>query len=113
MEHNSDVRLSAALLLGEIQTLAYMVNAFTEYCVFVRFSGHVDQIEVDVARTKSDYLDKVVNGQTYLSQDSSDEKNMIRLRKIKTELRKILRKNKVDYSRLNYEVEEVRHYKLV
>lgn len=48
-------------LVKEIFGLAVEINSKTEYCVFVRFSGHVNQLEVEIARSKSDWEDKVSN----------------------------------------------------
>lgn len=39
-------------LLGEVMTLAYLVNANTDYCVFVRYSGHVEDLSLDICKGK-------------------------------------------------------------
>lgn len=108
----TDIRVEQAILLGEIQTLAHMVNSCTEYCVFVRYSGHISSFEVSIAKSKNDYNTKLVRGEGYTEPRKrlTDDKRLGEFRRIKAELRKILRKGKIDYSRLNYEIEEVRHY---
>lgn len=105
-----DIRREIAMLLGEISTLVYMVNTYTQYCAFINFSGHVDRIEVSIRKSREEYKTELINEGTYL--DFTLENDRKRLVGIKTELRKILRKNRIDYSRLGYEIEEVRHYKL-
>ena len=109
-----DQRLQVAMLVGEIMTLASMVNQFTKFCAFVRFSGHVDQISVDIASSKEEFTETKVSGSAYTGSDEDDDRYSIEtLNKLKYRLKKILRENEIDYSKLNYEVEEVRHYKLV
>ena len=39
-------------LLGEVMALAYLVNANTEYCTFVRYSGHTEDLSVDICQGK-------------------------------------------------------------
>ncbi|MGF9913704.1 hypothetical protein ABEX47_03215 [Paenibacillus ehimensis] len=110
MPTEKDIQREIAMLIGEITTLAYMVNTNTQYCVFVRFAGHVNWIEISIRESQEEYKTELVNETTYL--DPSPKVVCKRLAEIKTELRKILRKNRIDYSRLGYEIEEVRHYKL-
>lgn len=33
-------------LLSEVMSLAYLVNASTEYCTFVHYAGHVEALQV-------------------------------------------------------------------
>lgn len=121
MELGIKEKLKVASLIGEIQGLGYMVNAFTNYCVFVRYAGHVDRIEVHISASKEKYNDYVVEGDVSANPDfyyknferGNAEAVMIELTKLKYQLRKILREKKIDYSKLDYEIEEVRHYKLV
>lgn len=109
-----DQKLQIAMLVGEIQALSYMVNAFTNYCVFVNFSGHVNSIQVRIAESKENYHENLANTDLYLeSKYQKPEVTIERLNTLKSNLKKILRKNKIDYNRLNYTIEEVRHYKLV
>ncbi|CAH1205808.1 hypothetical protein PAECIP111893_02425 [Paenibacillus plantiphilus] len=110
-----DVRLEAALLVSEISALACMINAFTDYCVFFRFSGHVNSIDVEIARSKQEYKENDVKGSFYLPPcDPYDNEDLLRNMKLmKLRLKKILRDKKIDYSQLNYDIEEVRHYKLI
>ena len=35
-------------LVCEIMQLAYLVQRHTNYCVFVRYSGHVDALELEI-----------------------------------------------------------------
>lgn len=105
-------KLQIAMLVGEIQTLVYMVNEFTDYCAFFNFSGHVCSIDVSIRASKENYADHLADTSIYSITDKPD-KALEKLTTMKANLRKILRKNEIDYSRLNYSIEEVRHYKLV
>ncbi|CAN7357536.1 hypothetical protein [Paenibacillus sp. LjRoot56] len=105
-------KLQIAMLVGEIQTLVYMVNEFTNYCAFFNFSGHVCSIDVSIRESRTNYTEHVADTSVY-SMTQNPEKAIEKLTVMKSNLRKILRKNEVDYSRLNYTIEEVRHYKLV
>lgn len=114
---STDIRIQTAMLVGEIQALAYMVNTFTEYAVFVDFSGHVDAIMVSIRESKENYNKRIVEGRSYVPPFDEDWKVSLEemssaLNKIKSNLRKILRKNAIPYSRMNFDIEEVRRYKL-
>jgi len=38
--------------MGEVMALAYLVNANTDYCTMIRYSGHVDAINIRVFPNK-------------------------------------------------------------
>jgi hypothetical protein len=92
-------------LTSEIMTLAYMVNETTEYCTFLRFSGHVNNVEITIAKSRKDYLDKIVTS------DFKPNGNIERLQSAKETLLKILKEKNIDVSGFDYEIEEIRHYK--
>jgi hypothetical protein len=48
-------------LIAEIMFLAYMVNSHTTYCVFADFSGHVDMMSIQIARSKDRYNDEIAS----------------------------------------------------
>jgi len=39
-------------LMGEVMALAYLVNANTDYCVMIRYAGHVDELKIQVFPSK-------------------------------------------------------------
>lgn len=109
-----DQRLQIAMLVGEINTLAYMVNEFTDYCVFVRNHGHIKNIEIEVCISKKQYNETAARADSsYDAARYPEERITKKLSRMKYQLKKILRDKKIDYSKLDYEIEEVRHYKLV
>jgi hypothetical protein len=93
-------------LIAEITFLAMMVQSKTDYCVFVDFSGHVNQIVIDIRESKQNYQERICRAQTYLNREYSIK----RLHEIKDQLVEILETNKVDVSHMNYQIEEVYHY---
>lgn len=53
-------------LMGEVMALAYLVNETTDYCVFTHFAGHVDTLEVEVAKSKDDFKTKIFKSEFYI-----------------------------------------------
>jgi acid stress-induced BolA-like protein IbaG/YrbA len=92
-------------LTSEIMTLTYMINETTEYCAFIRFSGHVDDVEIDIAKSKKDYLKSIV------SSGFETKGSIERLQSVKETLLEILKDKNIDVSNFDYEIEEIRHYK--
>jgi len=52
-------------LIGMISKMAVKVNNETPYCVFLTFSGHVDDIVIRVARSKGDFRHKIAAREFY------------------------------------------------
>jgi hypothetical protein len=40
--------------------LAYLVQKCTDYCVFIRFSGHIEQLEVDIRESRKNWETEVL-----------------------------------------------------
>ena len=93
-------------VIQEIMNLAFLVNQRTERCVFIRFSGHVDGLEIDVRKSKENYNTEYCDTESYTT-DSIEE-----LKFIRANLIKLLRDGKLDLNELPYTVEEIRHYHL-
>lgn len=74
-------------LLGEIMSLAYLVNANTEYCVFVRYSGHIESLSVDICQGKSedDFYIKIHDFDFYVDGRHGDDSEKLLL-ELKTTL---------------------------
>lgn len=80
--------------ITEIFYLAMLVHTNTDYCVFVRLSGHVDRMEVEIAKSKTDYNVIVAKTDQYI-----DKKNFV-LRDVenaKAVLIGILEVGEIDY----------------
>jgi hypothetical protein len=92
-------------LTSEIMTLAYMVNEVTDYCTFVRFSGHVNHVEITIAKSRKDYLNQIATS------EFKPNGKVERLQSAKETLLNILKDKNIDVSEFDYEIEEIRHYK--
>lgn len=83
-------------LVGEIQTLAYLVNTKTDRCVFVEYAGHVDVLEVDVRLTKEKKYGDPDNIREGIWFGRADEKNNLKhLVRIRERLHYILEHNEL------------------
>lgn len=92
-------------LLSEIIMLAMKIQEETDYCVFVRTSGHVGNlVEIKIAASKKSYNNKIVSCEFHPERDSST-----RMEQVKETLINFLEEG-IDQSELDYWVEEVRHY---
>lgn len=70
----------------EIMNLAFLINAKKEYCVFIRYSGHVDSLDITIAKNKKEYNVKIANSDRY----SISNEPLGKLEKIAETLRKFL-----------------------
>jgi hypothetical protein len=93
-------------LISEIMQLAMAINFQTDYCVFVDFSGHVDELSIRIVESKENYKERVCASSTYLNR----EYTMQRLEDMKIKLIEILETKEIDTSIMNYRIEEIRHY---
>ena len=94
-------------LVQEITYIAMLVDAHTDRCVFTRYWGHVNGLDIDICESKNDYNNKICSSNISLNSDCALEE----LQEAKTTLLGFLENGKVDITGLAYEVEEVRHYK--
>lgn len=78
--------------LQELIGLAMRVNVETNYCVFVRFSGHVNVIDIDVRESKEHYQNDVVSGSFYTDRSNSEN----RYRNMRNALLEILETGEFD-----------------
>jgi len=46
-------------LVLRIMRLAYLVHENTSYCAFIRYSGHVDELQVEIRRSKDIWQEKL------------------------------------------------------
>lgn len=49
----------------EIMNLAFLVHQETEYCVFIDWSGHVDQLSISIRESVANYQTKVCELEFY------------------------------------------------
>lgn len=103
--------IEIAKIIGDITTLATMVNELTDVCVFVDFSGHVSLLRVRVTPSKKEYNDVIVSDELYTSERwNKSEAGLKSLIQIKLGLKKILRDKKVNTKGLSYTIREEYDY---
>lgn len=56
-------------MIQELIGLAMKVHYETDYCVFVRFSGHVDNIVIEIRESKKSWQEEIVSGEFYTSKN--------------------------------------------
>lgn len=93
--------------------LAYLVQAETDYCVFIRYSGHVNNLEIEIAESKERWQNKVLQTDVYdaysiLVKDHPSWKASM-LAKVAI-LERILRENEIPYEDCDVEEYLVEEY---
>ncbi|BFH70639.1 hypothetical protein J27TS7_57670 [Paenibacillus dendritiformis] len=101
-----------AVLIGEVQALAFLVNQKTKYAVFVEHAGHVQKLKLSIRASKENFTEWITDDELYVSGNLAHGVER-KLKLLKLRLRKILRDNKVDYNELSYTVREERDYHLL
>lgn len=103
-------------LMIQIMMYAYLYHDSdaNEHCVFIRFSGHVDNMEIEVAESKERYNNKLCGSDIYpIYQDYSkkepDNPN-IHLKAQRDVLKRLLDENEIPYDEMECEISEVRDY---
>lgn len=97
----------------ELMALAFLVNEETDYCVFIRFSGHIDSMEIEVAASKENYLNKVLHAEfdtAYKEWRKTDQPLIANLKSRIAVLKQILKDGAIDYSELEYQEWTARDY---
>lgn len=94
-------------LITEIIYLSLLVNSHTDYCVFIRFSGHVSQFGIEITETKERYNDIITNDELHYKNVSEKE-----LRAIKDNLTSILDGGEINYEELDYTIIKHNRYHL-
>lgn len=90
--------MSQEKLATEIMYLSTLVNANTELCSFVRYSGHVDVLHVQISESKENYNSKIFDKEAY----TSNRVGLSYLKDIRAELIQILTDHNVPYETLNF-----------
>lgn len=108
---NNDI----AQVIADIEKVACLINIQGKHNVFVRNSGHIQQVDVelhlggwklnnDPSLSDSIYYD--LNSELCEYEDSIKS-----LRRIRDTLRKIYKNGKINLDNYDYEIKEVKHYK--
>ena len=90
--------MSNEKLAAEIMYLSALVNANTKLGMFIRYSGHVDVICVDISESKENYNSKVFDKEA----STNSKKGTEGLEKIRDELIQVLIDHNVFYETLNF-----------
>lgn len=92
-------------LMSEIIMLSMQLQEESEHVVFVRFSGHVDSMDIDVVQSKSNYSDKLARSTFSTKGDTSLE----RMQQVKEQFLEFLDEG-FSTDNLDYWTEEVYHH---
>jgi hypothetical protein len=92
--------MSNEKLVAEIMYLSVLVNANTDLCVFVRYYGHVDGIDLDISESKENCKARVFDDYTY---GLKTEK----LESFRNHLTQILDEHNVPYDKIMFAGEEM------
>lgn len=105
----SGLEKDIAEVIGEISKVAILINLQGKHTVFVSDAGHVQKLEI------SFHKNGWSSGQNpNLSQEiryESKYEPLKALRKVKDDLYKILKNDRVSMKMRDYDVEEIKHYK--
>lgn len=52
--------------VNKIIGLTLMINEQGKYCTFLRFSGHIDVVEIDIRKSKDEYHDEIADSRISL-----------------------------------------------
>ena len=99
----------------EIMQLAYLVQLKTKYCVFVRYFGHVDNLDIDVRESKERWNLPVFTSEIVTAYGEHRKTRSPKLAELKAKidvLKRILEDGEVPYDELDYEEVITRKYSL-
>ena len=103
-------------LVIRVLYLAYLVQRLTKFCVFIQFSGHVNQLEIDVRESKEHWQQEALRSEfqaAYDAQRSSLELMSIHLADLKSKvdvLERILTEQAIPFDDLESETETIEHF---
>jgi len=99
-------------LVIRAMALAHMVNQYTNYCVFIHYSGHVQSLEIVIAQSKKEFSERVLQTEFYtIYKEFADKGNSEAeiLAKIEI-LKRILQEREIPFDELTYSEELIREY---
>lgn len=99
--------MGKAKLVQEVIFLAMTVQEETSHCVFVSFSGHVENMSISIRESKEDYKERICDCNISLDSECALE----RLQEVKMKLLGFLEAGEVNTSEMAYDIEQVRRYK--
>lgn len=99
-------------LICEIFQLAYLVNQYTPFCTFVRFSGHVNKAEIEIRQSKENWQSELLESEFYVEYKKYyDDKDPLAFYKAKRDiLVRILKEEEIPYEDCDVEKYLVEDY---
>lgn len=95
--------------VNKILGLSVLINEKGKYCTFVRFSGHVDEMEIDVRKSKKHYNEEIARSTFSLKRGRWGNKTLDeRFDEVITTLEKFLLEDEVPYDYLQ-EIERIEY----
>lgn len=86
------------LLVLEIMMLGFAIDRHTPYCVFVDYSGHVENLRVEIRKSKEQYTVDVVLTEMYIEGEYATGDPLAYYKKKRDILKGILEAGEVDTS---------------
>lgn len=74
-------------VIQEIMDLTFLINEQTAMCTFIRFSGHVDVLYIDISESKEDYTSRLFEFEARTTD------NIVKLYEIRDNIKHILEVN--------------------
>lgn len=108
-----DLTLQRAKLAGEITTIAALITNSTDMDIFIQYSAHVDNLEIDFYQNgwKCDVGRRNILSYSCYIGDREDLESLKILYKIKRQFVQILKDEQLDYSILDYTTETTTYKK--
>ena len=100
-------------LILNIMHLSYLVDVETPYCTFVYWSGHIQQLRVNVRESRDEWQHKLFESEisaAYRKNRDEYSPQIAYLKSCVDILINILKEHEIPYEELDYEEEYVRHY---
>lgn len=95
-------------MMIEIMALAYLVQVHTDYAVFIRYSGHIDNLEIEIVESADRYQNKIASSEFYTEKYHQDDLGWWKAKR--DHLLKIIETGDVDVSEMNETLETIATY---
>lgn len=96
-------------LVIRAMALAHLVNQYTDYCVFVNYSGHVQSVEIRITESKKLYSHSVLATEFYSAYKQHSGPDAEIQAKIDV-LKQILKEKAIPFDDLEYAENLLREY---
>jgi len=90
--------------------LAHMVNQYTEYCVFIHYSGHVQSMDIIIAPTKKRFCERALETEFYTTYKEYAKESDAEIKAKIEILKHILQENEIPFDDCKYTETLIREY---